>query len=81
MTTKSDKIEGLGVGLYKPSAVARIAGVPLPRVNRWMKGYSFRSRSGGKRQSDPLLWADLLISLRSMAHALSVFMTSWMCSA
>lgn len=44
----------LGRGLYSPTEVSRLTGVPIRRVNRWTRGYWFVHR--GKRQwSDPIV--------------------------
>lgn len=46
----------LGRGLYSPTEVSRLTGVPIRRINRWTRGYWFLHK--GKRQwSDPIVGA------------------------
>lgn len=48
------KLGLLGRGLYSPTEVSRLTGVPIRRVNRWTRGYWFVHR--GKRQwSGPIV--------------------------
>jgi uncharacterized protein (DUF433 family) len=50
---------GLGVGIYTRAEVARLAELQPSRVNRWVQGYSFKSRHGAARKSPPIFSPDL----------------------
>lgn len=56
----------LGKGIYSVPEAARLSRVPAARIHRWIKGYSFRSRSG-LRSSPPAFQGDLVPIRGSLA--------------
>jgi uncharacterized protein (DUF433 family) len=49
----------VGRGIYSVPEAARLSRVPAARIRRWIRGYSFRSRSG-VRASPPAFHGDLV---------------------
>ncbi|MFZ5616253.1 MAG: hypothetical protein ACOZAA_02880 [Pseudomonadota bacterium] len=44
----------LGIGIYAPAEASRLIGVPVPRIRRWLGGYSYRDPLGKLRDMPPL---------------------------
>lgn len=61
-----DKQSLLGVGVYTVPEAARLTGVPAQRIKRWVTGYTFKGKEGGKRTSPPL-WERQIDSRDSIA--------------
>lgn len=52
MTAAPAKV--IGVGIYSVPEASRLARVSAPRIHRWLRGYSFRSR--GRPRRSPPVW-------------------------
>ncbi len=50
-----DEMQFLGTGLYSEREAARLTGVRVQRVRRWVRGYEFTTPGGERRTSPPVL--------------------------
>lgn len=61
MTAKAPKMDIVGRAIYKPSTVAKLAGMPLSKVQRWVEGYKYKDRQKEERKSAPLFRSDIKV--------------------
>ncbi len=54
----SERVKGLGVGVYTHREAAVLAGLRPERVARWVRGYRFKGRSGRAGASPPVFESD-----------------------
>lgn len=82
-------MELIGIGLYTAPEAAKLTKIPTQNVRRWILGYQYKRRSGGKRRMPPVIRGDLgriddaialsfldLMEVR-MIHAFRKYGLSW----
>jgi uncharacterized protein (DUF433 family) len=54
----SERVPGLGLGVYTHREAAMLAGIRPERVARWVRGYRFKGRAGQPSASAPIFESD-----------------------
>lgn len=56
--SNTERVPGLGLGVYSHREAAALAGLRPERVARWVRGYRFKGRDGRPSSSRPVFEAD-----------------------